>query len=262
MTTAADLHLVNPGLRSVAISTQVLDCFAEHAVLGPTQVANELGVAKSTAYQMLSSLCNAGLLERTGTGRYRLSLRLFDYGQLVLDRLPIRRIARPDLIALHETVGNVVQLGLPANGYVVYVERFGHDPLRPQISGEWMRKVGGYASSAGRAMAAIDPAVERATFAVPMVRHTPHTVIDPVKLRQILAGARANGWVRSVEESAPGFTSIAAPVRDRFGGAVAAVSVVGPTARMTGVHVESMVRGLLAAVGRISEQYQRHGTDS
>jgi IclR family transcriptional regulator, KDG regulon repressor len=259
MTTATALHLVNPGLRSVAICTQVLDCFAEHEVLGPTQVARELGVAKSTAYQMLGSLANGGLLERTEAGRYRLSLRLFDYGQLVLDRLPIRRIARPEIIALHEMVGHVVQLGLPANGYVVYVERFGHDPLRPQISGEWMRKVGGYASSAGRAMAAVDPVVERATFAVPMVRQTPHTVIDQGKLRQILAGTRARGWVRSVEESAPGFTSIAAPVRDGFGGAVAAVSVVGPTAKMTGFQAGSMVHSLLAAVGRISEQYQRHG---
>ncbi len=259
MTTSAQLHLVSPGLRSVTTSTQVLDCFVDHEVLGPTQVARELGVAKSTAHQMLTSLANGGLLERTGTGRYRLSLRLFDYGQLVLDRLPIRRLARPELVALHKQVGHVVQLGLPANGYVIYVERFGHDPLRPQISGEWMRKVGGYASSAGRAMAAADPAIERATLAVPMVRHTPQTVTDPARLRRILARARTDGWVCSVDESVAGFTSIAAPVRDRAGAAIAAVSVVGPSAKMVSHRTDSLVRALLGAVRRIGHQCDEYG---
>lgn len=260
MTSTAGLQLVSPHLRSVSISTQVLDCFAEHDVLGPTQVARELGVAKSTAFQMLASLANGGLLERADAGRYRLSLRLFDYGQLVLDRLPIRRLARPELVTLHKRVGHVVQLGLPANGYVVYVERFGHDPLRPQISGEWMRKVGGYASSAGRAMAAADPAVERATLALPLERHTPYTVVDQVRLRQILAQAKARGWVRSAEESARGFTSIAAAVRAPDGTAVAAVSVVGPSAKFQERHTDAMVRPLLAAVRRINEQYAEFGT--
>jgi IclR family transcriptional regulator, KDG regulon repressor len=42
------------GLRSVSIAASVLDCFAAHAELGATQVARELGVAKSTACRMLS----------------------------------------------------------------------------------------------------------------------------------------------------------------------------------------------------------------
>lgn len=260
MSTSAQPPQDARGLRSVGLSTQVLDCFAEHEVLGPTQVARQLGVAKSTAYQMLTSLAQGGLLERAAGGRYRLSLRLFDYGQLVLDRLPVRRLARPELIALHQEVGHVVQLGLPANGHVVYVERFGHDPLRPQISGEWMRKVEGYASSAGRAMAAVDPAVERATFALPIVRHTPQTVTDRAQLEKILAEARRKGWVRSVEEAAAGFTSVAAAIRDEHGAAVAAVSVVGPSARMTGPRGDALIRSLLATTRRVNQHYAAFGT--
>lgn len=247
------------GLRSVGISTAVLDCFAEHEELGPTQVARELGVAKSTAFSMLAALAAGGLLDRTTGGRYRLSLRLFDYGQLVLDRLPVRRLARPELLALHETVGEMVQLGLPANGYVVYAERFGDDALGPQISGEWMRKVGGYASSAGRAMAAFDSAVARATFAVPMVRHTARTVTDPAQVHRILAGCRSRGWVRSVEESAPGYTSIAAPVFDGRGKVAAAVSVVGSTSRLTSTRGQFVARSLVVSARRVSQLLAAHG---
>lgn len=246
-------------LRSVAISTAVLDCFVEHEELGPTQVARELGVAKSTAFHMLASLAAGGLLEGTNRGHYRLSLRLFDYGQLVLDRLPVRRLARPELLSLHETLGEMVQLGLPANGFVVYAERFGDDALGPQISGEWMRKVGGYASSAGRAIAAFDPKFASAVDALDMVKHTPHTVIDPARLRQIRARCRARGWVRSVEESAPGYTSMAAPVFDRYGHVAAAVSVVGTTSRLTGTRGQIIARSLVTSAQRTSQVLAAHG---
>ena len=134
------------GLRSVSISTRVIGCFTQHEEMGPTQVARELDIAKSTAYEMLTALVVGGLLERTPRGRYRLSLQLFDYGQLVLDRLPIRRVARPELMALHDSVQETVQLGLPAGGRVVYVERFDAGSLPCEASGEWMRKVSGFAS--------------------------------------------------------------------------------------------------------------------
>lgn len=245
------------GLRSVSISTQVLDCFSDHEELGPSQVARELGVAKSTAFQMLSALAHGGLLERTERGRYRLSLRLFDYGQLVLDRLPVRRLARPVLEELHADVAEMVQLGLPAHRQVVYVERLGHGALRPSLSGEWMRKVPGHASSAGRVLAAYDSVLARAMFAAPLTRYTRHTVVDPAQVRGLLAGIRARGWVRTVEEAAVGYTSTAAPVFDADGRAVAAVSVVGATPRMTGHRGDFLARRLRTAAARVTDELRR-----
>jgi IclR family KDG regulon transcriptional repressor len=249
------------GLRSVSIATQVLDCFAGAEELGPTQVARELGVAKSTAFQMLSALGAAGLLERTTGGRYRLALRLLDYGQLVLDRLPVRRLARPVLLALHEQLGEMVQLGIPANGHVVYVERVGDGHLGPELTGEVMRKVPGYASSAGRAMAAFDPAIARQTLEVQRDRLTPYTVTDPARLGRVLGDGRAHGWVRSTEESALGYSSVAAPVLGRDRRVVAAVSVVGTTARITGPRGEVVARSLVQATRRISMLVTTHLED-
>lgn len=203
------------GLRSVAIATQVLHCFVEHEELGPTVVARELGIAKSTAFHALAALAAAGLLERSGAGRYRLSLSLFHYGQLALDRMPLRALAQPVMMELNDSLRLMVQLGLPAAGYVIYVERVGHSGPSgpgPVVSGEVMHRVAGYASSAGRAMAAFDPAIARATLAVPRVKHTPFTVTDTQRLERILSTTRASGWVSSREESALGYSSVAAPI--------------------------------------------------
>jgi DNA-binding IclR family transcriptional regulator len=245
------------GLRSVAIATQVLHCFVEHEELGPTVVARELGIAKSTAFHALAALAAARLLERSGAGRYRLSLSLFHYGQLALDRLPLRAVARPVMMELNDSLRLMVQLGLPAGGYVIYVERVGSSGLGPLVSGEVMRRVAGYASSAGRAMAAFDPQIARATLAVPRVKHTPFTVTDTQRLERILATTRANGWVSSREESALGYSSVAAPVfapaaaggQPRVAGAI---SVVGRTAVVGGARKDFVVATVRRAARQVT----------
>jgi len=222
-------------LRSVTIAVRVLDCFAGSGELGPTQVARQLGVAKSTASRMLSALAAGGLLERSGAGRYRLGLRLFHYGQLAVDRLPLRAVARPVLADLHVSLRETVQLGLPVDGHVL--------------------RVPGYSSSAGRVMAAFDPEVAAATGAVERLKHTAFTITDEPGLERMLEAGRDRGWVASREEYAGGCSSLAAPVLvsgPAGSRAVAAVSVVGPTSRILGVGMDFVAASVCRAARRIS----------
>ena len=86
----------------------MLDCFSAHPELGATQIARELGVAKSTACRMLSALAASGLLDRASGGRYRLSLRIFELGVLAAERIPVRDAARPVLIELQQQLREMV----------------------------------------------------------------------------------------------------------------------------------------------------------
>jgi len=52
------------GVKSVVAALDVLDCFAETDELGVSDIARRLGVAKSTAHRLLTSLCARGLAER------------------------------------------------------------------------------------------------------------------------------------------------------------------------------------------------------
>jgi len=235
----------------------VLDCFAAHRELGATQVARELGVAKSTACRMLSALAEGGLLDRAAGGRYRLSLRVFELGVLAAERMPVRDVARPVLMDLQEQLGELVQLGVPAAGHVAYVDRYGIDRhgsarLGRQLSGEVLRRVPGYCSSSGRVLAAFDERILRETLAVPRRKHTPFTIVDAERLARVLQTARRAGWVATREEFTLGYSSVAAPVLGPGQDSpAAAISVVGPTARLLGLRKDFIVASVCRAAQRV-----------
>jgi IclR family transcriptional regulator, KDG regulon repressor len=229
----------------------VLGCFSVHPELGATQVARELGVAKSTACRMLSALAAGGLLDRAEGGRYRLSLRVFELGVLAAERMPVRDAARLVLIELQQQVREMVQLGVPAGGHVAYIDRYGHASMGLQLSGEVMHRVPGYSSSSGRVLAAFDDRVLADTLAVPRRKHTPFTITDPERLYRVLATARAAGWVATREEYTRGFSSVAAPVLVSEQ-AVAAISVAGPTARILGLRRDFIAASVCRAAQRVS----------
>jgi IclR family transcriptional regulator, KDG regulon repressor len=244
------------GLRSVSIAVSVIDCFATHRELGATQVARELGVAKSTACRTLAALAAGGLLERAGGGRYRLSLRIFELGVLAAERMPVRDQARPVLMDLQEQLREMVQLGVPVAGHVVYIDRYGNSTrLGHQLSGEVMRRVPGYSSSSGRVLAAFDARIMRETLAVPRRKHTPFTITDTERLDRVLRTTRAAGWVATREEFQPGFSSVAAPVLVRAADGprpTAAISVVGPTNHILGLRKDFIVASVCRAARRVS----------
>ena len=229
----------------------MLGCFSVHPELGATKVARELGVAKSTACRMLAALAAGGLLDRAATGRYRLSLRMFELGVLAAERIPVRDAARPVLIELQQQLREMVQLGVPAGGHVAYIDRYGHASMGLQLSGEVMHRVPGYSSSSGRVLAAFDDRIMAETLALPRRKHTPFTITDPERLRRVLDAARAAGWVATREEFTRGFSSVAAPVlvRER---AVAAISVAGPTSRILGLRRDFIVASVCRAAQRVS----------
>ena len=112
-------------LRSVSIAVAVLDCFdrrgrARRHPRGRPRSA----IAKSTACRMLAALATGGLLERTGSGRYRLGLRLFEYGQLAVDRLMLRDVALPvHGRAARACCARPSSSRVPVGTDVLYVER-------------------------------------------------------------------------------------------------------------------------------------------
>ena len=199
-------------LRSVSIAASVLDCFASHRELGATQVARELGVAKSTACRMLSALAAGGLLDRAGGGRYRLSLRMFELGVLAAERIPVRDAARPVLIELQQQLREMVQLGVPVAGHVAYIDRYGHAGLGLQLSGEVLHRVLRAARAAGWVSTREEFTRGFSSVAAPVLVPAP------------TGGERA----------------------------VAAISVAGPTARILGLRRDFIVASVCRAAQRVS----------
>jgi IclR family KDG regulon transcriptional repressor len=239
-------------LRSVSIALSILDCFSVSAELGPSAVAREVGIAKSTASRMLAVMASRGVLERHESGRYRLGLRMFEYGQLALHRLTLFEVSVPILAGLRDRVRDLVQLGVPIGAEVLFLDRFEAQNLDPRFHGQAWRRVPGHSSSSGRAIAAFNADVAEAIFQAGLIRRTRYTIVDPRRLRAILDEVGRRGYAATDEELEEGISSVAAPIL--LGGrAVAAVSVVGPSQRLHRDGIAAIGVHAQAAAARIGE---------
>jgi DNA-binding IclR family transcriptional regulator len=224
-----------PGsVQSVLSALDVLDCFQTSDELGVTEVARRLGVAKSTAHRLLSTLCARGVVQRIPeTGHYRLGLHLWELGQLVQDRVPLRHVALPLLEELRLRTGHTAHLTIADGPDVVFLERL-QALSGIALFGERRRRMPLHTTSAGKVLAAFNPAVSQARIDAGFPVLTPRTISSADQWEACLADVRRRGFSVTDSENMPGLASIAAPVIDPSGLAVAAVSIAGPSTIIQG----------------------------
>jgi IclR family transcriptional regulator, KDG regulon repressor len=237
-----------PALQSVTIALDIVDALAEAQELSLSELARRIGIAKSTAHRTCSVLAARGLVDRVPGGAYRLGLRFIEYGHLATERTAVRDRALPLLVELRNALAETVQIGVPAGADVVYVERVeGRRALRYTTNS---RRSPLHRSSAGKALAAYHPEMVEARLRAGLPPSTGYTIVVPELLHSELALVRERGYARSVDETELGLSSIAVPVwAPDDGPVVAAISMVGPTARVLGDH-EARHAGILHAGSR------------
>lgn len=221
-------------LQSVLSALDLLDCFETSDELGVTEVARRLGVAKSTAYRLLSTLCARGLVQRIpDSGHYRLGLHLWELGQLVQDRVPLRHVALPLLEELRLRTGQTAHLSIADGPDVVFLERL-QALSGIALFGERRRRMPLHTTSAGKVLAAFNPEVAQARLEAGFPALASRTITSAEQWEASLADIRRRGFAASDSESLEGLASIAAPVVDASGLAVAAVSIAGPSSILRG----------------------------
>ena len=216
------------GVKSVTAALDVLDCFIDADELGVSDIARRLGVAKSTAHRLLTSLCARGLADKNPeTGQYRLGLHLFELGQLAGQRMRVRRQAMPLLEELRQVSGCTVHLAVASGTDVLYLERL--ETLRGmQLFGGVGRRLPSHCTSSGKVIAAYDSDFARAR------KHAGFPALTQVSIRTVgdyeraLVEVRRRGVATNMGEALIGLASVAAPVLDASGRAQAAISLVGP----------------------------------
>lgn len=108
-------------MRGVGRAVEVLDLFTvERPHWGPTEVAAEIGVAKSSAYELLRELAARGLLERMACGRYRLGWRLVGLARTMLQSNGLSTTVIPATHTLAQQLGETVHLAALDGDRVLY----------------------------------------------------------------------------------------------------------------------------------------------
>ncbi|WP_338749446.1 IclR family transcriptional regulator [Janibacter alittae] len=240
------------GLRSVGTALDVLECFAVDSTLGVSDVARRLGVAKSTAHRVLTTLAGRGFVEQDASGSYRLGLHLYELGMLSHARNGLRHVALPTIRAVAEQTGHTVNLGVPDGADVVFLERIeSMDGVR--ILGHFGRRLPAHCVSSGLAIAAFNPTLEyerREAGFPPKARGTIRRVED---WDRTLAEVRRRGYAALSSGSFADASSLAVPIRVQ-GVAIGSISVFGPTPLIE-PDVRRAVPLLTAAANRIAKQY-------
>jgi DNA-binding IclR family transcriptional regulator len=217
------------GLKSVATTLDLLDCFLSDDELGVTEVARYLGVAKSSAHRMLTTLVTRGFAEKNPeTGRYRLGLHLYELGQLSVSRSRLRRLALPLMEELRQLTGQTIHLAVADRADVVHVERL-QSLQGMRLLVDVPRRFPSHCSASGKVLAAFDPAVAEARRRARFPTFTTSTLHSERAYDDMLAETHRRGMAVNRNEALVGLTSIAAPVCDGSGRARAALSIVGAT---------------------------------
>jgi DNA-binding IclR family transcriptional regulator len=238
----------------VARALAILSAFSfNDPVLGVSELGRRINLPKSTVHRLLRILVQEGFVERTPDERYRLTLKLYEIGQEVVSTRVLRQVGHVPLERLHNDSGEATHLAVLSGTDVVYLDRLESAHMLTVLTSVGRRRAA-HATSSGKVLLAfgtqadVDEVVKGG-----LPRLGPRTITTRTRLNHALAEVRKNGYAVSTDETGVGIVSIAAPIFDRAGTCVAAVSVAGPLIRMPSEQHPKLIRMVVRTAAEISK---------
>lgn len=220
---------------SVQRAIDILNLFGSQSPeLGTTEIAQALGLHKSTVSGLVSTLEANGYLDQNPSSRkYRLGLKLVERSSVLLKQIEIRRVASPFLEGLRDWFGESVNLALRDGAEVVYIEQLpGDHPLgtREEIG----KRASVHCTALGKALISwLPPAELQQVVAECELRPvTGNTITDLDQFLLELERTCERGYAIDDEEIELGVRCVGAPIFNHTGRPVAAVSVSVPLPRI------------------------------
>ncbi|MFF7445473.1 MULTISPECIES: IclR family transcriptional regulator C-terminal domain-containing protein [unclassified Streptomyces] len=243
-------------MQSVDRAISVLEILAQRGEAGVSEVAAEIDVHKSTAFRLLGALEARGLVEQAGErGKYRLGFGIVRLAGAVTGRIDITQQGRPVCERLAGEIGETVNIAVMQEHYAINLYQVrGPGAVTAH---NWVGQLTPlHATSSGKILLAHLPAKQRAALLTETgtKKVTPHTITAKTKLEKNLAEARERGYAYTIEELEIGLHAMAAPIRDRDGKVVAALSASGPSYRFTEERLHELAPVLLKGAEEISHR--------
>jgi DNA-binding IclR family transcriptional regulator len=251
-------------LKSMHKLMAVLDCFSRYdRSLTLSEISTRCGMPKTTVHRLVSSLREAKLLEQDRErDSYRMGIRLFELGSIVLNNLDIYEKARPHVERLIAAAGEGSHLCVFDGTNMVSIEHVA--PGGGNVNWTTMLSISpAYCTGVGKAVLAFqDKAVIEKLIRSGLLPYTPATITDPDLLRKELDLTAHRGY--SIDEGEHQFSvrCVAAPIRNSASRVFAAVSITGPKERVTLERVPSLANLVLATAAELSRQLGYDGRTS
>ncbi|MGO9447776.1 MAG: IclR family transcriptional regulator [Solirubrobacteraceae bacterium] len=237
----------------------ILGCFTpKRPVMGIADIADELGMSRSTTHRYVITLVALGYLEQGASRKYRLGLRVTDLGMSALNSTGLREHSHPDLEELRQRTSYTASLSVLDGADVLYVDRarsFRRGQSKIDLGLHPGSRLPAYCTSMGKILLAYLPEREQQDLLaeLKLTKRGPNTITNKKALRDELDEVAEAGFAVNDEELAPELHAISAPVRNESREVVAAVNMA---AHSSMISLEELVDGLgphlVATADRIS----------
>ena len=212
---------------AVMKALSILEHLGKKEEVSFTDIHTQLGIPKSSAYQIINTLISQGYLRQAdGSNRYFFGLKLIELGQIAANQLDIRREAKPVLRNLVLITNFTCHLGILDGRECVYILKIEGDQFVRMNSWEGKR-IPLHSSAIGKVLLAwrseafTDEILKKTT----LVAFTENTISEPAKLRRELVEVKRRGWALDNQENERHIRCVGAPVTDISGNVIAAISI-------------------------------------
>lgn len=213
--------------RAAALLVHLLDSEGPTTLAALTEAAD---LPKSTTSRLLSTLERHGLVHQAGQrGSFEPGPAIMRFAHRGAVERSLVELSQPSLDVLSAESGETVNLAVPTAFGVEHLAQV--DARHFLGTGQWVdRRVDYHCTANGKVFLAYG-AGELPAGRLP--RLTPHTIIDRDQLDAQLEQVRADGFATAIDELEVGLSAMAAPVRGPTGDVIAALSLSGPSMRLT-----------------------------
>jgi IclR family pca regulon transcriptional regulator len=225
----------------------ILGCFTpQRPVLGIADIADELGMSRSTTHRYVITLVALGYLEQGASRKYRLGLRVTDLGMSALNSTGLREHSHPYLEELRQRTSYTVNLSVLDGSDILYVDRarsFRRGQSKIDLGLHPGSRLPAYCTSMGKLLMAYLPEPEQKDLfsEIKLAKRGPNTITSKKALRNELDEVADAGFAVNDEELAAELHSISAPVRNESREVVAAVNMA---AHSSMISLEELVDAL------------------
>lgn len=243
-------------VQSIDRALTIIEALAgEKDGLGVTEIANRVGLHKSTVHRLLSALGERNYVEQRTGGAYRLGMKLVELSSLYLNQVELKTEAQPYLRKLLQLTKQPVHLATLDGLEIIYIDKI-ESIHSIRMYSQIGRRSPALCTATGKALLSGLPDAElcEKIRSTRLPTYTSRSITDPEQLISEIRMVRQRGWSKDDQEHEPGIRCIGAPIYDYRGHIIAAVSTSGLKQILTPSRDEEIAGLVMDAAHSISQR--------
>ncbi|RKN12040.1 IclR family transcriptional regulator [Streptomyces radicis] len=248
---------------AVSRALDILELFLEgDGTLSAPEITRRLQLPRTTVHELVTTLAARSYLVPVPEqpGRFRLGVRTYQLGSRYAEQLDLAAEGQQVARSVAETCGETVHVAVLEDDDVIYIAKVDSTHAVRMVSAAG-RRLPAHCTAVGKMLLASlsEEELEERLPGGELRRMTPNSITSPSALREVLAEVRERGVASEQRESNPDVSCVAAPVRDRAGRVVAALSVSVPMIRWSADRQRELVELAVKGANELSERLGHHG---